>query len=70
MPWENKEPENKNLEELRNLFSIENIMDFEVTSDPITLDNIEEKKLRFSNATGALRLYTRINDTLYYTQFV
>lgn len=69
MPWENKEPQNENLEALRNQFSIENIMDFEVTTDPITLNNIEEKKLRVSIATGTPRLYTRIDDQLYYLQF-
>lgn len=65
MSWENQDSLNKNLEDLRNSFSLENIMNSKILTEAPTLKDIGEGQYRMALIGGTLYKYTRANDTLY-----
>ena len=69
MPWENEKPEDKNLESMRNQFSLENIMDANVVTDADEIaafdDELGEGQFRQVYTGGTLYLYTKYNSNIY-----
>lgn len=69
MPWENEDSKNKNLESLRNQFSLENLMDARVITDATEVSRLSldlgEGQFRQVYTGGTLYLYTKYDDDLY-----
>jgi len=62
--WENQEPENKNLEAMRNELSLENIMNTTVMTTEPTTDDVGEGQFRQYNDGTDLYLYTKLDGVL------
>lgn len=69
MAWENEKNEDKNLESLRNQFSLENIMDSKVVTDSDDLEEMGNGQFRLYHDGTDLYLYSKFNDELYYFKF-
>lgn len=73
MVWENEDIEDKNMEQLRNQFGLENLMDAKVLTDANDIaalaTDLGEGQFRLVYESGNLRLYTMYNGTIYYLQF-
>lgn len=69
MTWENEDPDNKNLESMRNQLSLENIMDARVITDADEItalsNDLGEGQLRLVYTGGVLYTYTKFNSSLY-----
>lgn len=70
MPWENKNPEDQNLEELRKSFSLENITNSDVLLSAPSVDEIEQGQFRlvYVGTEAKVYLYTKYGNNLYKTE--
>lgn len=69
MVWENKDNENQSLDELRNHFSLENIMDSGIMTSVPSSGDLEQGQFRLVYTGGTLYLYTRYGESLYRISF-
>lgn len=67
MTWENEEPEDQNLEELRKTFSLENITTSKVLIAEPDVEDLEQGQFRlfFNQSEGKLYLYSKYGNNLY-----
>lgn len=65
MVWENENPDDKNLESMRNQFSLENIMNADVLTEAPSADNLGEGQMRLVYTGGTLYTYTKYDGNLY-----
>lgn len=69
-PWQNQNPDDKNLESLKNGFTLENIMGSNVMTTVPTLSDIGEGQFRMVLTGGNLYKYTRVNNQIYLQPWV
>ena len=69
MVWENKDTESQALDELRNHFSLENIMDSDIMTSAPSSSDLNPGQFRMAYVSGALYLYTKRGNTMFRTQF-
>lgn len=68
-PWENQDPNDKNLETLRQTFALENIMGANILTSAPAVNDLKEGQMRLAYVSGTLYKYTRYGNTLYRQPF-
>ncbi len=69
MAWENQNPEDKNLEAMRNQLSLENIMNADVLKEAPKSEELGDGQMRMVDLSGDLYLYTKHNGGMFRTKW-